>query len=971
MVDHFISFKGCRSHSHIEDDSTISMKEFVENRCELLKEIPLFREPDFARGNDASVYSQSMDDEEEENEEEADKNQSRVSSGAPLSHMTPNQWKECCNVVGKILCDEDASKEGDCEAKRCLKVGKDDVLSSGSSRKRKMARGITTLDIDSVLGLFSDLSAVKSTIAISIIANPLKNLKSSVHIEHNGVQLHEIPHFHLGRFGNDLGFDLFVFLPALLQRRSKRQRSNLFNRVPKTVRAEFMNKCLLPAIRETLNPTERQSWDFAYELVEAKVNAHRLEGRRLRGKNRRSNKYIYNDLDSRHIQRVWDLCNCKLQMEMRRNSSLKAFKGFQFFVNSKAHKHRTCTDEFQDLMKIFEKKVHSLKEKFNEQVESNFDMSKMDENRFWIDLGIIVTASEEMEKRYGGHTWSWSLCCLDEAAKAFQMKEETGRKPVAVKYHWCLTRDIGNMTITATRGSFMAKGGLEYLQWYGLNKLQHDAVKVFPWGNNDDTMVTMALDQNHREAMRSVMGGIEEDLATCRQSYNHSGRRYVLASDLNKDRSWGVREEYRISLTLLRAIALELDHRGNPELRQAKTPAPFYVHPTPLVNQFSKVVALPIASWYQETLGFAPEGMLGIDRQKLAILQSFLLKNAWGNSLLCQNPFLWEKKMKCSETQETIKVGLGLKESIEKYGLGWLPSHMFDWKANSFAEGVADRFPFPIKQLEKHYQKRRRERKTMMNLIQKMDQAIVRLQVTKDDNKRMHLLSWMSMTVLRQYIQDVWEALYQSQCEFKGKESERGRQSENQRDNVDSEVEIARGQKRKRGTTKKTKAVIKNWIEPPALTYDSVRSELEEEPLPVGKGKDYKCRNDYFDLLFLQDDFASLGQGWKNKPYLHALSKLRLHLDREDYDVVLTRLRLLFNQTCHCIPNASRDPWLLTSGPSKSNIRWIAFDAGGKRIPCGLEGRHAFEEGSSWLKSSSMHEDPYWNVALEEVLEWS
>jgi hypothetical protein len=92
----------------------------------------------------------------------------------------------------------------------------------------------------------------------------------------------------------------------------------------------------------------------------------------------------------------------------------------------------------------------------------------------------------------------------------------------------------------------------------------------------------------------------------------------------------------------------------------------------------------------------APEGMLGVDHQKLTILQSLLIKNSWGNSLLYQNPFLWEKKIKDLETQETVKIGLRLKETIERYSFGWLPHDMFNWKANTFADRVTDQFPFPI-----------------------------------------------------------------------------------------------------------------------------------------------------------------------------------------------------------------------------------------------------------------------------------
>jgi len=92
-------------------------------------------------------------------------------------------------------------------------------------------------------------------------------------------------------------------------------------------------------------------------------------------------------------------------------------------------------------------------------------------------------------------------------------------------------------------------------------------------------------------------------------------------------------------------INSELQCRGNPELQPEKNRIQFYVHLTRLVNEFSEYVALPIASWFQETLGMAPEGALGIDHQKLATLQCYLLKTSYGSSLLCRYPLLWEKRV--------------------------------------------------------------------------------------------------------------------------------------------------------------------------------------------------------------------------------------------------------------------------------------------------------------------------------------
>ena len=197
----------------------------------------------------------------------------------------------------------------------------------------------------------------------------------------------------------------------------------------------------------------------------------------------------------------------------------------------------------------------------------------------------------------------------------------------------------------------------------------------------------------------------------------------------------------------------------------------------------------------------APEGMLGIDCQKLGILQCYLLKASYSSSLLCRHPLLWEKRVPGEDEEEGYKVGLGLKDIIKKYGFGWLPNHMFNWEANMFAAGIGDQFPFPVRRLEKRYQRRKGERATMMDILQEMDQAIGRIKILGekegDEAKRLLLLRWLGTRIMRQYHQDVWEALYKSPFEFKGKESELERQEQQERDDeIDSEDEEPRPRKR-------------------------------------------------------------------------------------------------------------------------------------------------------------------------------
>ena len=219
--------------------------------------------------------------------------------------MSTDEWEECHEIVGRVLTDGDDSDDEDgIKLDQYLKIGKDDMVFANSRRRREMARGEASLDVDSVLALFTDLSVINTKIMISVMANPMKNLKKSVHIIHDEAPLHLIPHFHLDHFGHDIKFDLFIFLPGLYNKNVKRQKKNLFNHVSEELRAEFMDKCLLPAIQDVLTPNERQSWDFSYMLCQAKSNAVGVEGVQYKGDRDRLRQYMTFDLDSKDIGTV-------------------------------------------------------------------------------------------------------------------------------------------------------------------------------------------------------------------------------------------------------------------------------------------------------------------------------------------------------------------------------------------------------------------------------------------------------------------------------------------------------------------------------------------------------------------------------------------------------------------------------------------------------------------------------------------
>jgi hypothetical protein len=345
LVDQFLGLNGCNSRDHDRVQGNrhikpISMSQFVEERQSVLDLLGEDGLPDFAKDNQLpKEFRANQNGEDEWKERCRDR----------LSHVSTDTWEENSPLF------ESAMTNADC-CNLCL-GHEDDLASSTDKRERRFAQGDVTLDIDSVLAAFTDLSVINTPIRFSIVSNPSKNLQHSVHLCHGDIPFHHIPHFHLGTFSHNPDYDLFMMLLAL-HSKGKRRKGKLYNHVPNKVRRAFMTKVFLPSVKEVLNPNERQAWQFNYDIAEANSTAKIKEGN-LYATDEAEGRFfeVHADLGAEHIDKVWQKCERRLRRMIDVDDDLKCFRGFQFFINAKGFKHRMNRKQFGDLMNIYKERV--------------------------------------------------------------------------------------------------------------------------------------------------------------------------------------------------------------------------------------------------------------------------------------------------------------------------------------------------------------------------------------------------------------------------------------------------------------------------------------------------------------------------------------------------------------------------------------------------------------------------------------
>ena len=223
---------------------------------------------------------------------------------------------------------------------------------------KRMAKGVTTLDIDSTLAIFEDLDVIKADLDIWPVSMPALNLRRSLHLAYKKVSIHRIPHFHFARFGRNPSFDLYILLPALYRPELKGKSSEVHNHVAERHREAFID-LFLDSVHKVLSSTEAQAWDQNYSIAKLKSQAPSREGNI--GTQKQGQMYSKVTVQAYYLEPIWTKLKKAIEekLENEEDEDIDVFKGFQFLASSKGHKFQLISASFEELMKEYKVKVCS------------------------------------------------------------------------------------------------------------------------------------------------------------------------------------------------------------------------------------------------------------------------------------------------------------------------------------------------------------------------------------------------------------------------------------------------------------------------------------------------------------------------------------------------------------------------------------------------------------------------------------
>lgn len=267
-------------------------------------------------------------------------------------------------------------------------------------------------------------------------------------------------------------------------------------------------------------------------------------------------------------------------------------------------------------------------------------------------------------------------------------------KPVRSQFWpWALLRDTGSLTVETKRRSTLRQAGLLYVQLYNTSKEIFAVGKQYPFGN--EALDTLALPAALVQVLQHTGGGRAHSRATLLRGYLHTKARCHLALQGARGRSYGTREEYRVTATLLSALNGEMEAQGGNGVlhvppRDVALP-PFYCHTTDDAVQWLRWNLNRLCLAVELVYSISPARQLHWEHSRVAM--AFLRALHYGlggqgaSPSHCRELWISERTQPPGEGEDTgtIIEGLGWGETMQRYGFAWFLDK-FDWGPMLFRE---------------------------------------------------------------------------------------------------------------------------------------------------------------------------------------------------------------------------------------------------------------------------------------------
>ena len=535
-----------------------------------------------------------------------------------------------------------------------------------------------SFDIDSIVGFPTSLGFAKWGIRWNPTQMQVSDLQSGLHLPGQRIQyfdshghfhsqlqpIHKVPHYTIGRLVGFEDASLYVLFPRLY--REEQQSSRLLE-------SDFemwMDQVLLPAIYKYYRSSQTQHYPSSYQHSKYNSTARGVEGRSRKTDILPREQLLMHFLQPDQLHHVW-----RTILETVEQPGLQQFKGVKLFLDAKNLKGLTKGYTWAGMVSRFQSFWQSAVNEAYMSRETYFDIGK--------ETCPMASYLAEQAATSQPEVLLWKKCCLDSYYQRCQDKKDGLRTPIY--YPTAMLHDSCSVGVETKEHSALRLAGLLYSQFYPSVKEVFAAGNIYPFAST--AIETLALDPQLQKTWQHVGGALSHDPVALIKAYLYAKARchYGLLGSMQK--SFGVREEHRISRELFMAIDQQFQARNCHQV--AISPAgdelPYFTHPT-----------TTILSWYRWNinkfcLGFemvySLSGSHWVPWEHTQVMLMFLrcLRFSYGGARLQESAGCWR-----DVTHKALRgaaprrgEGLGFEVTIRQYGYAWFLEKM-DWDTLTF-----------------------------------------------------------------------------------------------------------------------------------------------------------------------------------------------------------------------------------------------------------------------------------------------
>ena len=499
----------------------------------------------------------------------------------------------------------------------------------------------TQWDLDSILAFPRSLAFARRGIVYS--PNPLitANISTDIHLtmsvpdlsdpEHpkNIRQpLKKVPHYCFGKVNGFPELSIFLFFPRLYDADYD------FIRLSNEVLQRWTDNILLPAIYEHLPSGHTQHVPASWRQGQLESLAFGYEKAQKKTGMASRQQALVITLQPHYLNPIW-----RSILRLVEIPGYQDFKGVQLFVSGKnlkmAYKHQTVAKLYCHINTSWRRYINTC---------------YIEEDQLFVDIGKEIVApdtflqDEEMPAGTQPQVYLWRRCCLKSYVTWFRQACNTKVKESTMSqlYFEGFLQEAAQLTVLTPPRSIARQAGLVYSQFYASSKEMFDSAKTYPFAN--DRLEVLAIDPVLRKAWAKKGKAESFDSDVIQRAYLHSKIRCHEALLSSGQKSFGVREEHRVTMTLLRSL-MELFDTEDQHLTALETqPSSVWVLPSALYLPYLMCTINKFAAGFEHTLSLCRYDLVSWEHTKVMYMFLRCLRFCLGGQLLQRESGLWWDK---------------------------------------------------------------------------------------------------------------------------------------------------------------------------------------------------------------------------------------------------------------------------------------------------------------------------------------